>query len=410
MTAETNKPCNPASIWNKNFVCVMLANLLMCLGHSTVNPLVATYTKHLNAGPELTGFLTGMFFAVALSLRPFSGPILTKFDKRKLLIIIFLFGAVANFGYAIFHSIPAFIVFRFFSGIQYGFVGALLMTLAADHLPISKLAYGLGIYGVSGAVGNAFGPFLGDLTLQLGTVFKGENFGFTLMFLTGMTLFLIAVIPTLMLAPDKRTKEDISGVGVWYKNILTVHALPATAVLFLLMTAYSLLNTYIFEFSKEQGISGISAFYLVYAAVLTITRPLSGYLTEKFGMPRVMYPALIILTVSMFIIGSSKSLGLVLLGAVIAAIGFGASQPTLQTMCIQSETPLKRGVASNTLYIGFDSGLFIGPFLGGIVYAGSDYAFMYKVGSVPLILAIICYALILPLHQKRLTALGNGKQ
>ena len=50
------------------------------------------------------------------------------------------------------------------------------------------------------------------------------------------------------------------------------------------------------------------------------------------------------------------------LGGVIAALGVGATQPSLQAMCMQTEVPLKRSVASNTIYVGMDSGLFLGPF------------------------------------------------
>jgi hypothetical protein len=33
---------------------------------------------------------------------------------------------------------------------------------------------------------------------------------------------------------------------------------------------------------------------------------------------------------------------------VIGAMGYSAAQPAIQAMCIQSETAVKRGVASNT--------------------------------------------------------------
>ena len=399
----------PKTLWNKDFICVMLANFMLCVGHASVNPLVATYTNFLKAGPELTGFLAGMFFAVSLALKPFAGPILTKLDKRLVLIVVFLFGAVANFGYAMFQSIPAFILFRFFSGIQYGLIGALLMTLAADHLPKEKLTYGLGIYGISGAIGNAIGPSLGDTMLRLGSNIRDTSFGFRFMFLTGMVMFLLATIPAIILAPDKKSDEDISEAGIWYKNIFTVHAFPSTIVLFLLMLSYSLINTYIFEFSVEQSINGMSIFYIVLAGTLAVTRPVSGYITDKLGIQRVMFPALLVFSIAIFTIGSSKTLTVAIIGAILAAIGFGASQPSLQAMGMQSETQFKRGVASNTIYIGIDLGLFLGPYLGGIVYARADYAFMYKVGAVPVILSIICFALILPIHKKRITSLNSAK-
>jgi MFS family permease len=99
-----------------------------------------------------------------------------------------------------------------------------------------------------------------------------------------------------------------------------------------------------------------------------------------------MPPAMILFAVSFIIIGFGKSIGTMLAGAVIAAIGFGSSQPALFSMCIQSETPLRRSVASNTIYIGMDLGLFIGPIIGSIVYEKYNYSVMFK--SVPLLVFI----------------------
>ena len=380
---------------------------MLCMGHNSVNPLVATYTKYLNTTAQMTGFLTGMFFVVSFACHPFAGPAITKLDKRKLLIWVFLLGAIANVGYALFHSVPIFIVFRFFSGIQYSLVGPLLMALTGDHLPKSKLAYGLGMYGIGGAIGNAVAPSVGAAILDLGTNLKSESLGFTLMFLFGALVFTLSAIPAYIIDSDEKSKEQIASTGAWYKNIFTVHALPSSIIMLLLMTSYSLIHTYIFEFSKEQNIAGVSVFYVVLAVMLAISRPLSGYITMKIGMTRIVFPALAVFACAMLVIGYSGALWMALIGAVLAAIGFGSSQPSVQAMSLQSETALRRGVATNTLYMGIDLGLFLGPFLGGLVYAKSNYAIMFRASAIPLLLAIVCYAFIIPIHKRRVNDLDK---
>lgn len=363
--------------------------------------------KYLEASSQLTGFLAGMFYGISLMLKPVSGPAATKMDKRNLLIFVFLCGALANLGYALFHSIPAFIIFRFLSGAQYSLVGALIMTLAADHLPKDKITSGIGIYGIGGAIANAIAPSAGEAILKYGTRIRDESYGFTLLFLLGSVVFVLSTIPAFILDHDRKTKEDVASTGAWYKNIFTKHAAPSTFVIFLIMIPYSMLNTYIFVFGDEKGISGISIFYITLAVTLAVFRPLSGYLTDKFGIPRIAIPAMVIFALSMLIVGSSTALGMIVLGAVCAAIGFGASQPALQAMCLQCEPALYRGVAGNTLYIGLDFGLFIGPYLGGLVNAKTDYATMFKLGVVPVILAIICLIIVLPIYNKRLKELDE---
>ncbi len=395
------KATPPASIWNRNFICILLISILHSTAHFSINPLVASYAIHLGASAYIMGLLIGLFFGVALSMRPIAGPVVTKFDKRKLMILVFIIGAVANFGYALFDNISSFVGFRLLHGLQYALVGTLTMTLAGDNLPKEKMASGMGIYGLSNSIAMAIGPTIGISVLNFGTQIKDESFGFTCVFLFTMMVILLGLIPSYILSPDKKTKEDIVSAGPWYRNIASVHAAPMAIVMFFTFTGWSLYNVYIVEFANELGVSGISSFFTVLALVLLISRPASGWLTDKFGLARILSPALILFAVSFIIVGSGKSIGTILVGAAVAAIGFGSFQPALNSMCILSETALKRGVASNTLFIGMDFGLFIGPTLGSIVYEMYNYSIMFKSASLMIFMAFIVFVISLPAYYRR---------
>jgi len=179
--------------------------------------------------------------------------------------------------------------------------------------------------------------------------------------------------------------------------------------MFLLMITHAMLQSYMFDFGREQGIANISVFYLVLAVSLAVTRPMCGIFTDKFGIEKVMFPGLMCFAAAMFLIGSSSMLWMALIGAVLAALGIGASQPSLQAMCMQSETPIKRGVASNTIYIGIDLGLFLGPIIGAFIRDQTDLAVMYRASAMPVVLAMVSFALILPIHRRRIRFLdGQG--
>ena len=396
-----SKTGEPASIWNRNFICTLFSSFTLATAHFSINPLIASYAVHLGASAYLMGLITGLFFGVAFSMRPIAGPVLTKFDKRKLMILVFIISGAANIGYAIFDSISGFIAFRLLHGLQYALVGILTMTLAGDSLPKKKMASGMGIYGLSSSLSMAIAPTLGISILNFGTHLKNENFGFTCIFLFGIIISFLGIIPAFMLLPDRKTREDISGTGAWYRNIASVHAVPMATVMFFIYLGYSLYNVYIVEYAKELEISGISSFYTVLAMVLLVVRPASGYLTDRFGLARVLPPALLVLAFSFIVIGSGRSIGAMLTGAAIAAIGFGSFQPAIYSMCILSETPVRRSVASNTLYIGIDISLFIGPILGSIVYEMYSYSVMFKSASSMIIIALIIFIILLPSYYRR---------
>lgn len=396
-----------ATIWNRNFICVFIANAMLSLSHSSVNTLVSTYATFLGAGAVLMGLLTGLFFGVSLAMRPVSGPLSTKLNKRTLMIFVFALGVLVNLGYAMFDSIGMFVFFRFFHGMQFSIVGSLLMTIAGNSLPREKLASGMGFYSVGGAVMFAVGPSIGVALLDLGTRLRDTSFGFELVFLFAAIALLLAVVPSIVLLPDIKTKEEIASTGVWYKNIISVHAIPTAIVMTLLCVSFSLYNSYMIPFAAEKGIAGIGAFYTVTALVIIAARPLSGKLTDKLGVAKTMVPALSIFAISFLIVGSSNTLGSILIGASLAAIGYGAAQPALQAMAIQTASPLKRSVASNTLYAGIDLGYFIGPFIGAIVFSYFNYSVMLLSAVVPIILAIICFIIFLPAYLRRIRDLDE---
>ncbi len=383
---------------------------MLVMAHFSVNTLVATYAEHLGATPVFMGLLTGMFFFVALAMRPVSGPMITKIDKRKLLIIVFMLGCVINIGYAFFNSIPFFIAFRVLNGIQYSFMGSLVMTLAGDSLPKAKMASGMGIYGIGQAIGMAIGPAVGYEVFQWGTRVKNTDTGFTFLFLFAALIFALALIPSFVIKPDRKTKEEIASTGAWYKNILSKHAAPMAIVMFFVMIGYSILNSYIFNLGSEKNIANVNLFYTFMAGMLLLSRPIAGWLADKYGGATIIIPGLVIFSAAFLVLGFATSLPLILLGAVIAALGVGGAQPTIQAMSLQSESPLKRSVASNTLFIGMDMGLFMGPLIGGKVVDISSFATTFKLVPIPILIGLVCFIIILPIQKRRvaqLDALGE---
>lgn len=389
----------------------MLANTMLCLAHFAVNPLVPSYATHLGAQGTLMGLLTGMFFGVALAMRPISGPMITKIDKRKLLIGVFVLGAIANFGYAMFPTISLFVVFRFINGAQYSFVGSLILTRVSDCLPPEKMASGMGIYGVGGSVAMSIAPAIGEFLVRKGTEMRDISLGYRMLFFYAMTILILATIPCFISDPDNRSKEDADSVGKWYRNIFTMRAAPIALIMLFLVAAYSMYNNYMIKFGQEVGVGNIGLFYTVLAFSLMLSRPLMGSLLDNIGGGRKgILPALALFAGSFLIVGTAKSMPQMLVGAVVAAIGYGAAQPTLQALCMRVVPPLKRGVASNTLYVGIDLGFFIGPIVGAAIQERTgSFGTMYKFTVVPVVIAGILLFFLLPAFQRRIEEIEGVK-
>lgn len=398
------------SIWSRNFICIMIANCLLQMSHSATNSLISTYATFLGAAPKLMGLLTGMFFGVALAVKPAAGPIQTRSDHKKLIIVVFSIGVIVNAGYALFHTIPLFVAFRVLHGVQYAFVGSLCMTIAANSLPQERMASGLGMFGVSSAISQSIAPQIGLSIRDWWTGLAGEDAGFTAIFVFAGICMFLAIIPSLAMIPNPKTKEEIASTGKWYQNIISKNAIiPACVMLFLIMS-HSIFSSYMVPFGAELGLEGIGLFFTVLAGVMLVSRPVSGRLTDKLGLRKLFIPGALLFAASFLIVCSAKSLPQVLVGAFIAALGYGSANPCIQTMTMQTESKARRAVASNTLYLGMDVGLFLGPIVGGFIRDYSSYKSVIFAGFIPPVIALVIFLVFWPKCSKRIQAVKQADQ
>ena len=382
------------TIWTRNFICIMLANFLLLMSNFSTTTLVSTYATFLGAGPTLMGFLTGMFYGIALLMRPVAGPVQTRMNHRKLLIVVFGLGCVVNAGYALFHTIPLFLAFRVLHGVQYAFYGSLAMTVAADSVPQEKLASGLGFYALSGAVAQAIAPQIGIDLVAWGTAQRGEDYAYSILFAFGALMMLLSLIPLIAMRDEQKERavETSVATGKWYQQIVSRHAVMPTVVMTFIMMSFSIFNGYMVPFGAELGIDNIGIFFTVFAGAMLVIRPLGGWLSDRFGLRNILLPAIFLFCISYIVIGSAAAIPMILVGAVLAAIGFGMGNPMTQALTVQTETRARRSIASNTLYIGMDIGFFMGPLLGGVVRdVTGNYRSVILGGAVPLALALIVF-------------------
>ena len=361
----------PPSVWNKVYTCAFIANFLLSISLFMVNPLVANYAKLLGADEVMIGLLSGLYFGVAFAARPFSGPAIAKLNKKHIMLCAYTLGVIVNVGYAISDGIPVFMASRILHGIEFAFVGSLNMTLASESLPAGKMGSGLGIFGVGGATATAIAPGIGLALRSWGEqTFGGLRQGYAVVYIVAAVCMLISIIPCVLLPYVKPSREAILKLGAWYKNIFAKEALmPTIAITFMAVSVISY-TIYMERYAEARGIGNIGLFFTVYAVALVASRPICGKLVDKYGITKVFVPGAFLFALSFIIIGLGDSLITVLIGAVVAAIGIGGSQPTIQTMGLLSVNPLRYGVASNTIYFGIDFGSFLGPIVAGVVING----------------------------------------
>ena len=394
------------TIWNKTFVCIMLAQAFWTFSTGVVNILLARYSRDvLGASPVLMGNLVGLSFAVGLAMRPVSGPMQTKLNKRNLLIGCYILTGIAHIGNVRFNTTNAFVLFRVLQGVQLAFSGSLTMTLVADSLPREMMATGVAMYALGGSVSGMVAPNIGVWLRDMGPMLQegpaGIMLGYQLAFVVATVAIVLGLIPLFLIPNKKEEKEEVANAGVWYKDIVSHHAIPVTVVIMLSSIASSAYRNYLDPFANEVGIPNIGLFSSVTAFTNIFTRMFSGRLIDRYGIKKLFPMGMVVVAAAIIVIVNSRTLPVVLIGSFLSAVGNGFVTPGLQAMLVQTETPARRAVASNTLFAGNDLAGYLGPLFGGIVASYFSFSTTILFGLVPLALSVVWFFMMLPGYNRR---------
>jgi predicted MFS family arabinose efflux permease len=248
----------------------------------------------------------------------------------------------------------------------------------------------MGFFGTGNAVAISLGPFLG--------IWLMEEYGFSVLFIVGACILLIAIICTAFVKGDSREERAQAQVASAANTSFMLRFVEPKALMpSLLGTLVGLslggIISFITLFGKEAGVENIGFFFLVLAISEFLIRFVSGKIFDTKGRFWVLFPAAIFCIVGCVILFFTKSTGFLLLAAVFYGAGFGAIFPGLQAWVIDRVEPQRRGVATATFYNAFDIGIGSGAMLLGLVATWSNYATMYLVSSVFFLIYLAVYFL-----------------
>ncbi len=368
------------TIWTRNFISIFIINFISGFGQQLANTLISPYASSLGAAEALVGTIAGATAVFALVIRPITGPAIVSFDNKKLLICAYTLNAVGNISYG-FITNPSLLLFaRACAGFGLGIGAPLCMVIASDSLPEDRMASGLGVFSLALAISQAVGPSVG-LALR-------DAAGYRTTFFIAAGINVLAIVSALIL---RLPEKERTAFRVRLDTIIAREAVCPALILMCLNLAYSTFSAFMVLYAESKHIEGVGTFFTIYAMVLLVSRPVSGFLGDRFGPKAVFYPGVAMFAAAFLLIAYASSLPVLLASAAIAAVGYGSCQPMMQALCIRSVSRERRGAASSTNYIGTDLGHFFGPVIAGLVVERMGYSVMYMAAILPLILSVFIF-------------------
>ncbi|MFV0557507.1 MAG: MFS transporter [Enterococcus sp.] len=377
-------------LFNKGFISITVINFIVYLVYYLLMVIIAVIASdNLNATPSQAGFASGIYIIGTLLARLLIGKKLEIYGRKEVLRFGALFYLVTTLAYFYMPSLTILYLVRFFNGFAYGTISSATNASVTSYIPDAKHGTGINYYGLSTSLAAAIGPFIGMILLQLTNFYTIISFSAILIFLTTIACFLIEIKNVQL------TDEHRHLLNQWRLNsFIEPKVIFIAFIAFLIGLAYSSVLAFLSSYAEViHLVTASSFFFVVYATVITLTRPLSGKIFDAYGENHVMYPSYLFLTLGLFLLSITTQSWMLLLSGAFIGLGYGTFMSNGQAICLKKVPKARISIALSTYFIGLDLGLGVGPYLLGVLRGFVSFAGVYFVCAfIPIICAIL-YAL-----------------
>ena len=357
---------------------------LMCLSSFlfflSFNLLLPELPDHLTrlGGAEYKGFIIALFTLTAAISRPFSGKLADTVGRIPVMVFGSLVCFVCGFFYPWALTVTGFLGLRLLHGFSTGFKPTGTAAFIADIVPVDRRGEAMGLLGVTGALGMAFGPAFGS--------WVAVHFSLNTMFYCSSATALLSLVvqgtltETLPLA--QRERFSFSLLKLRWNEVLEPRVLAPAVVTALCLFPFGAVLTVIPDQSRLLGLTGSDKglFYICYTVASLAVRLIAGKASDTHGRVPVLRISAGILAVGLALLVWSPSVLWFLAAAVVFGIGTGLNSPTLYAWTIDLSHPERRGRAVATMYIALEIGIGLGALLAGWIFANQSDRLPYVHG------------------------------
>ena len=158
--------------------------------------------------------------------------------------------------------------------------------------------------------------------------------------------------------------------------------------------SYSGILGFMASYTREVNlVEAGTLFFVVYAVVITLTRPVLGIVFDRHGENCVMYPSYVCLAIGIVLLSQATASWMVLLSAVFVGLGYGTYMSNGQAVVIKMVPVHRIGVATSTYFIALDLGLGVGPYVLGAWKETVGFTGMFSTTAIIALVALVCYFL-----------------
>jgi len=436
-------------LFSKDYLLVMISGFGMSFTNAFFASTLALYIVVILGGTQMqAGILATVYSATSLAARLLSGPISDKYGRVKLLVIGACICAISCALFGMARAIPMLMFIRFIHGFGFGMQHTCASAVVADVLPKSRLAEGIGYFGLHATLSQAIGPAIAFTIIS-----DGAASGYRLLFFIASGICAIGTFASSRINYEKRKKAPPSAteisessdvldlpdaldatdeqkvqntpettglhetsappersaasaskelpqdsmdkpIGKTFLGFETV-ILPPVIVLIVMYLGVTSTMIFLMPFANTYiGIENPGIYFTVRAAGMLISRLFLGRVVDKRGADIVVIPGMVLMIACLTLVPFANSLGTLMLIGFPHGLAQGAVIPSFNSLILMRCSPAKRGTAAGAFGASIDVGFSIGAPLLGALADARDLRYVFWVSAVLVVIALILFLLV----------------
>ncbi|QSB51946.1 MFS transporter [Leuconostoc falkenbergense] len=388
-------------LFNKGFLTITIINFIVYLVYYLMMVIIAVVAHdQLHASFGQAGLASGIYIIGTLIARLIMGKELELIGRKRVArwgAILYLITTIAYL------AVPTIAVLdgvRLLNGFAYGMTSTALNAIVTEFIPEKRKGEGINYYGLGTSLAAAIGPFIGLLLLNA-TSFQ---------FIVILSAILIGISMVALFAVKINnvtlSAAHLAELKSWkVSSFIEFKVLLIAGIGFLMGLSYSSVLAFLASYAETLHLVAISSFFfVVYAGIVTLTRPMSGRIFDRFGENYVMYPSYLFLAFGLVILAFAHNGFVLLLSGAFIGLGYGTFMSNGQAVTLKLVTSHRIGIALSTYFIGLDLGLGVGPYVLGALHNALSFRELYLVSAViPIVSAILYLLFYRPNKAKKVT-------
>ncbi|WP_262704354.1 MULTISPECIES: MFS transporter [Streptomyces] len=348
----------------RDFALLIAATLGTFSNYAPLLSVVSLWVAGGGSGHGGVGAATGVTMATTVGVQLVMGPLLRRYELRRLLAVGALLLGAPTFAYPFSSGLEWVLGVSAVRGVGFGMVAVAGSALVAELVPAHQRGRAVGRYGIAVGLPQV-------VCLPVG-VWSAQRFGFTAIFVvTGALSVLAAPLAGLM---SGRVEEDTPDRGRSSARADSSHPVaglrPLSGPWVMLIVAACAVGgvTAFLPLALEGGAAAPTALFMLSAAVI-VGRWAAGVFSDRAGAGRLLVPGVLACTLGTagFALAISGLPGLAWAAAVLYGLGFGALQNDTLVVMFHRVGRSGHGMASTAWNMAYDAGTGVGAVAVGMV-------------------------------------------